>query len=273
MKRALVVLLSSLPALAAADEVFLKSGGKMTGEVVSEDGQSVVLEVGPGKVTVAASSVVRIERSRSPLGAYRERAAHLASDDVQGWLALAFWAQERDLDTQAQEAFERVLRLDPDNASANVALGHVQTDGRWMTEEESYRSRGYVYYEGTWMTPAEQETRLKARAAEAQATAALRESELRVREAEARAQQAEAEARRAEADAQGSSYGGYGGYYPLWWGGSGIVPPMRPFPHRILPPRPRPVMTTPPPRPAPPPPAPKPRPPTRGVPAGSPSGS
>ena len=85
----------------------------MTGEVVSEDGQTVVLEVGPGKVSVPASRVLRIERSRTALGGYRERAAHLAPDDVQRWLELAFWAQERDLDTQAQEAFERVLRLDP----------------------------------------------------------------------------------------------------------------------------------------------------------------
>ena len=202
MRRAIVVLTIALPVLGSADEVFLKGGGKMTGEVVSEDGQSVVLEVGPGRVTVPAARVLRIERSRSPLGTYRERAARLAADDVQGWLELAFWAQERDLDTQAQEAFEHVLRLDPGNASANGALGRVQMDGRWMSQDESYRARGYVSFEGEWMTPAEHEARLRVRAAERQAAAAQREGELRVREAEARAQQAEAEARRAEAEAE-----------------------------------------------------------------------
>src|SRR6185295_5676061 len=100
MKRAFAVLALALPAFGAADEVFLKSGGKMTGEVVSEDGQTVVLEVGPGKVSVPAAHVLRIERSRSPLGGYRDRAARLAGDDVNGWLELAFWAQEHDLDTQ-----------------------------------------------------------------------------------------------------------------------------------------------------------------------------
>lgn len=269
MKRAIIVLAFALPAASSADEVFLKGGGKMTGEVISEDGQSVVVEVGPGKVSVPASRVLRIERSRTPLGAYRERAARLASDDVKGWLELAFWAQERDLDTQAQEAFERVLRLDPENASANGALGRVQTDGRWMSVEESYRARGYVYYDGQWMTPADQEARLKTRVAEAQAASAQREGELRVREAEARAQQAEAEARRAEAEAQGRSYGGL----PLWWGGSSvIVPPRRPFPHSLLPPRPRPVATpvpTPPPTPAPTPPPAKPKAPSKGLPTRS----
>ena len=240
MTRALVVLVLALPASGAADEVFLRGGGKMTGEVVSEDGQSIVLEVGPGKVTVPAARVLRIERSRSPLGSYRERASRLSPDDAQGWLELAFWAEERDLGTQAQEAFERVLRIDPANASANGALGRVQMDGRWMSQEDSYRSRGYVYYEGDWMTPAEHEARLQLKAAERQAASAQREGELRVREAEARAEQAEAEARRAEAEAQSTTYGGL----PLWWGGSSvIVPPMRPFPHPILPPRPRPVAT------------------------------
>ena len=248
MTRAMVVLALALPAWGAADEVFLKGGGKITGEVVSEDGHSVVLEVGPGKVTVPADRVVRIERSRSALGGYRERAAHLASDDVQGWLELAFWAQERDLDTQAQEAFERVLRLDPANASANGALGRVEMEGRWMSMEESYRARGYVYYEGDWVTPPEHQARLQASAAERQAVSAQREGELRVREAEARAQQAEAEARRAEAEAQSTTYGGL----PLWWGGSSvIVPPARPFPHPILPPRPRPMATPYPPDPRP----------------------
>lgn len=252
MTRVIVVLALALPTFSTADEIFLKGGGKMTGEVVSEDAQSVVVEVGPGKVTVPTARVLRIERSRTALRGYRERAAHLASDDIQGWLALAFWAQERDLDTQAQEAFERVLRLDPANASANGALGRVQMDGRWMSQDESYRARGYVRYEGEWITPAEHEARLQAKAAERQAASAQREGELRVREAEARAEQAEAEARRAEAEAENTTYGGY----PLWWGGSSvIVPPVRPLPHPILPPRPYPVAPpAPPPKPTPAPP-------------------
>ena len=31
----------------------------------------------------------------------------------------------------------------------------MQVDGRWLTEEESYRARGFVKYDGEWMTPAE----------------------------------------------------------------------------------------------------------------------
>lgn len=238
MKRATLACVLSLSTFARADEVYLKSGGRLSGQIVSEDGKTLVLEVGPGRISIAAASVTRIERGQTTLSVFRDRASRLPADDVQGWLELAFWAQERDLETQAREAFERVLRLDPGNAAANAALGRVQQGGRWMRAEESYRERGYVYYEGEWMTPAEQEARLRTRAAEAEATTARREGELRVREAEARARQAEAEAQLAEAEAQGTTYDGG---IPLWWGygGVGLVhPPFLPPPSTLLPPLP-----------------------------------
>jgi hypothetical protein len=237
MRPCVFVLVCSLGAAAHADEVYLKSGGRLTGEVVSEDARLVVVEVGPGKVTIPAANVLRVESSRSALGDYRERAARLETGDVQGWLQLAFWAHERDLGTQAQEAFEHVLRIDPGNASANGALGRVQLDGAWMSLEESFKRRGYVYYDGEWMTAAEQEARLRARAADELAASARREGELRVREAEARAREAEAEAQQAEADAQAAmTEGGI----PLWWGWggwgswgwSGFRPPFVRPPHK-----------------------------------------
>jgi hypothetical protein len=253
MKRViLVAFLSSLGATLAADEVLLKSGGRLSGQIVSDDGRTVVIEVGPGRVSIPAASVARIERGQTPLSVYRERAGRLRADDASGWLELAFWAQERDLLTQAHEAFERVLRIDPGDPAANAALGRVQHEGRWMSADESYRARGYVRYEGEWVTPAEQEARLRAKVAEAQAGAAEREGEARAREAEARARQAEAEAREAEAYAQDPVYEGV----PLWWGwgGTGVVlPPVLPPPTTLLPPirPPRPTPVAPPPRPNP----------------------
>lgn len=260
MRRRLFVLACLLGIPAQADEVYLKSGGRLSGEVLSEDARSVVVEMGPGKVTVPAASVLRIERSRSALGEYRDRARHLEAGDVRGWLELAFWALERDLATQAKEAFEHVLRIDPGNASANAAIGRVQVDGAWMSLEDSYRRRGYVNYDGEWMTPEEREARYRARAAEDQAAAARREGELRVREAEARARAAEAEARQAEADAESAETSGG---IPLWWGWGGwgggwsgarppvVRPPHRPPPSTLLPPIPPDPAVPPPPKPRP----------------------
>jgi hypothetical protein len=219
MKRviALVAFVAGPPAW--ADEVFLRGGGSIHGEVVQRTAASVVMEVGPGRMTLPMSRVDRIIATTSDLSIYRERAGRLAPGDVAGWLGLARWAEGRDLLTQAREAYEHVVAVDPDNAAANAALRRVRLAGRWVTAEESYRARGYVPFEGGWVTPGERSAVLADRAAEARARELTAEAEARAREAEARARTAEADARRAEAEAQGSSSGIP---YPYVYGGVGI---------------------------------------------------
>lgn len=186
--------------LAAADEVFIRGGGRLSGEVVEHGPDSILVDIGIGQIGVPLSSVERIVPGTSPVGLYRQRAASLEPDDGAGWLALGRWAREHDLETNAREAFENVLAVDPTNVSAHRALGHVQLEGRWMTREEGYEARGYVRFEGTWVTPEEHRTVLENRRASAEERRARAEADARIREAEARARVAEAEAERAEAD-------------------------------------------------------------------------
>ena len=140
--------------------------------------------------------IERIVESRSALEEFHERAAALAPGDAAGWATLARWAAERDLVTQSREAWQRVLAADPAHPEANAALGRVELDGEWVSEDEAYRARGYVEYEGRWVTPAEHEALVRERAAEEASARERREAELRVREAEARAREAEARAAR-----------------------------------------------------------------------------
>jgi hypothetical protein len=200
-----------LPAAASADEVFLKGGGQLSGRIVSRTATMVEVDVGAGRIAVPASSVVRIEEGHSPLQDYEERAGRLAAGDVDGWVALGAWAEERGLGTQAREAYHRALAVSPEDPRANEALGNVKTGGRWVSEDESYRARGYVQYQGEWITQAEHEAILREQAAEDARDRDRREAETRVREAEARADEAEARAR--EAEAQQASEG-----IPLWYG-------------------------------------------------------
>jgi hypothetical protein len=227
MKRVILLfgVLMAGPA-AWADEVFLRGGGSIHGEVVQQTAASLVMEVGPGRMTLPMTRVDRIVATTSALTVFRDRAARLAPGDVAGWVALARWAQGRDLLTQAREAFEHVVAVDPSNAAANAALGRVQLDGQWVTAEESYRARGYVPFEGGWVTPQDRSAALAERAAEARERELRAEADARAREAEARARTAEADARRAEAAAQGASGWpgsdwGYGGYGPVYGGGYG----------------------------------------------------
>ena len=210
--RVIVLLLAALPAGAVADEVQLRGGGRVSGVIVERTADAVVIETGPGRVTVPTHRIEKIVESRSVLQAYQERAASLSPGDAAAWAALARWAGERDLLTQAREAWQKVLMADPSHPEANAALGRVEVDGTWLSMEEGYRARGFVPFEGRWVSPAEHEALVRERLAEEASDRDRREADLRVREAEARAREAEARAREAEAAAQPEADGGI----PLW---------------------------------------------------------
>jgi hypothetical protein len=244
-RTATAVLAAALAATpAAADDILLKGGGRLQGVVVERTTTSIVVETGPGRVTLPLSRVEKVVEGRSALEAYRERAAALDAGDTDGWAALARWAAERNLATLSREAWAQVLRAEPSHPEANAALGRVELDGAWVPEEDAWRARGYVPYEGRWITPAEHEAIVRERAAEEASERESREAQLRVREAEARAREAEARVREAEAGAHGTQGEGI----PLWWGwGGGVpLPPFEPWPpepppvHPPMPPTPPP---------------------------------
>jgi hypothetical protein len=198
MKRVLAPLLFLVAGPLGADQVFLKGGGQLNGVVVARTASSIVIEVAPGRVTLPLSRVERVVEGTSPLEAFRERSARLASEDVNGWLTLAHWALDRDLQTQARSAFEHAAAIDPNNATARRALGQSLIGGEWMNEADAHRARGLVLFDGEWMTPGERDAALQAEEARNLASMRRTEAEARAREAEARASAAEAEARHAD---------------------------------------------------------------------------
>ncbi len=220
MRRAVLVCLCLAPTLVGADEVLLKGGGKVAGVIVERTASSIVVEVGPGLVTLPLSRVLSIQEGPTALASYRERASGLSRADLGGWLALGRWARQQDLLTQSREAFAHALSIDPANGEANEALGRVLVGEHWASAEEGYRARGLVPFDGRWVTPAEQAALLHERAEAEAAYAARVEAEARAREADARAREAEARARAAEAEAQ-QAEAGYGGM-GLGYGGPGI---------------------------------------------------
>src|SRR5262249_2652799 len=60
-----------VPGLAHADTVFLKSGGEIKGDIVERRADTVVIEVGPGRITLPMRYVARIESNTTDVGVYR----------------------------------------------------------------------------------------------------------------------------------------------------------------------------------------------------------
>ena len=221
MKRGLAVIaLIAAPLL--ADDVYLRGGGRVTGEIVERSDDAVTVDIGGGTISVRTASIVRIEENVAPSQQYRERAAAISTGDAEAWRELARWARGEALATQASQAWARVVAVLPDDQEANQALGRVRLDGRWVSEEESYLARGFIEFEGEWMTPGERQAILNDRHARDQAD---RQAETARLTAEQQAT-AEREARE-EAERDAFLSGGlpqYGdpvnwgwGYGPVYW--------------------------------------------------------
>jgi hypothetical protein len=185
---------------------------------VERSPRSVTVEVGPGRITLPAARIERIEEGSSALAEFHSRYREVAEGDLQGWLELGAWAHDAGLETQASEAYERARHLSPNDPRVNLGLGRVLQGGQWMTQEDAHRAQGLISFEGSWVTPAEKASieSSRQRQAEEGRQTRIAEMELRVREAEARA----AEARAREAEALSSTPDPGGVPWPYAWGGT-----------------------------------------------------
>ena len=214
---AVLLVLAATPLL--ADEVHLKGGGRVTGEIVKETDAAVTVDIGAGNMTVQRSAVVRIDKSVSPLQKYRAQAAKLEPEDFEGWRELGRWAAGQGLTKQAREAFAKVKAMIPDDPEANHALGLVQLDGHWVTEKESFAARGFVQFEGEWMMPGERQAILEERQAIDEADRQALDAEIEAYQAEKAEQEAREDAERdiwrGPLDNLSNDWGA--GYGPLVW--------------------------------------------------------
>jgi hypothetical protein len=211
-----VVLIALAAAPVFADDVYLRGGGQITGEIIEQTEDSVKVDIGGGTITAQMSSVVRIERSVSPLQEFRVRAEGIPAGDAEAWRELARSATANALSSQAWEAWEQVVAILPDDEEANRALGRVRLDGQWVSQEESYRAQGYIEFEGQWMTPGERQSILADRRAREDADRLANEARIKELEAEIKADKQRKEDERRKSWERNSVPWGWG-YGPRYW--------------------------------------------------------
>ncbi len=150
--------------VARADVVYLKTGGTLEGEIVSETADVVRIKTRLGTVDVDRSRIDRIEHKKTVAQQMREKRAALKADDAEGHFQLARWAEENGLRKDARQLYVKACKIDPKHAGANEALGRVEYGGEWMTPEQRVRrmeldeavrmrARGLVEHDGKWVTP------------------------------------------------------------------------------------------------------------------------
>ena len=146
----------------AADDVVLTNGETFEGVIAEHEGDHVRIRLEFGELRLPASSVARIEDSRSALSDYlaRRRALVARSGSAAEWLELARWARSRGLDHSHREALLEAAALDPHLDGLEPAmrlLGYVFDEelDLWIPYEEKMRRAGLVRAGTGWVRPAE----------------------------------------------------------------------------------------------------------------------
>ena len=153
---------------AMADEVILKNGRVIEGDVV-ELPDKIRIRVEQGALTIQRDQVERVILKESWLSIYREKEVEVEDGSAGDHYRLGIWCRARFLARSAEAQLRLAIQKDPDHAGAHRALGHVFRDGEWMTKEEDLIRRGYTRYERRWISPEEQERLAAALEEEAEA--------------------------------------------------------------------------------------------------------
>jgi len=163
----LVLALMALPAL--ADTLYLKTNGKPIAKnimVIEETADKYVyLDKSLKQRSYSKSMVGSMTRERTDIHEYKERFDALK--DGAAAVSLAQWASKKRFGKAVIAAtWEKAIELDPANAKAHEALGHVLYKDEWMTpaerdgaierdEADAMAAKGLVKHNDMWVTPAD----------------------------------------------------------------------------------------------------------------------
>ena len=136
--------------VATADIIHLNSGGTITGEIVREDDEQLIIKTRLGEVSVSKDTIERIEKG-SLKELFEQYLKEVKENDSEGHVKVALWAKTNGLAREAELLFKKVLEIDPENAAARAELGYRKYEGKWLTQEEYNKAIGLVNYKGEWV--------------------------------------------------------------------------------------------------------------------------
>ena len=187
------LVLLAVPSAALADELHLKNGRMLEGEVL-EAGETVVITRPGIRMEIRRDEVKEIRKSPTAKQQYDEKLAALKKQESVPEYArdckpaaadarhrLALWCAAKGLRAEAKAEHEKAVEFAPDHAGARAALGFVKdAAGKWRPEDEVMREKGLVRHEGRWVTP-EEAARAGEPSAEVKARREKKEREKRLR--------------------------------------------------------------------------------------------
>lgn len=148
----------SFAAISAGDEVTLKDGRVIEGDVTEDDGKVLKIRLRKGTVTLDRADVVSVVEKPTPEQEYEERLSRLAAGDAAAQLEFALWAGSHGFEDEAVRHLLEAHRLDPALERAEAELkkrDYHLVEGVWKDAETYYPSIGWYKLDGRWYHPVE----------------------------------------------------------------------------------------------------------------------
>ena len=139
------------------DEILLKGGGRVEGDVISKGDSQLVLQTAYGNVTFELADISEINYSSALERDIRNQLKALSPSDTAGMLSLASQASAANLSDLSRSIYTQIIAVNPDEKAARRALGYIQFEGEWITQREKNLNPGLVPYRGRWVAPAERD--------------------------------------------------------------------------------------------------------------------
>jgi hypothetical protein len=171
MLRVVPLALLLLSTAAPADTLYLKANDKPVVKgvkVIEEDSSKIYyLDMALKRRAYSKSMIGRVSKERTVIHEYQERFDALKTGNAA--VELAKWAADKRFHKDVvRSTYERAVALDPSHEDANVFLGNVLYDGKWVTpveldrrvagaESDKMKAQGLVKYKDEWVTPEDKE--------------------------------------------------------------------------------------------------------------------
>lgn len=149
-----------------ADKIILHNGNELDVKVLEKTEKNVSFEFAngtrTGKMSLPKSSIKKIiytleTANDTLLKTYENRLSQVNKSSSESWYDFAIWCERfsSSFSVEAKNAFRKAIKLNPEHKKARLKLGYRFEDGKWQTEDEIYKSKGYINFEGSWYSPKE----------------------------------------------------------------------------------------------------------------------
>ncbi|KAA3600960.1 MAG: hypothetical protein DWQ06_09060 [Calditrichaeota bacterium] len=149
-----------------ADKIILHNGNELDVKILKKTEKNVSFEFAngtrKGKMSLPKSSIKKIvytlaTANDSLLQTYENKLSQVDKGSSESWYNFGIWCEKfsSSFSVESKNAFRKAIKLNPQHKKSRLKLGYRFENGKWQTEDEVYKSKGYINFEGSWYSPKE----------------------------------------------------------------------------------------------------------------------